>query len=86
MSAEQREADRLERAERDLDRIDLTESRADESRDDCDVCHGTGLVTITYGGDGYGDRCCGEHDADDQRCPACQPDPYTMFWLRRVKR
>jgi hypothetical protein len=26
---------------------------------------------ISYGGDGYGDKCCGLADADDQTCPSC---------------
>lgn len=83
LTADEREADRQERAERDLERIDATEARADEV---CDVCHGSGLVTRQYGGDGYGDRCCGLADADDQPCTACQPDPYAAFWVRRVTR
>lgn len=40
---------------------------------ECERCHGTGLVTISYGGDGYGDRCAGLADADDQPCPDCAP-------------
>lgn len=38
----------------------------------CEHCDGTGLVTIQYGGDGYGDKCCGLADADDQPCPECE--------------
>lgn len=39
----------------------------------CGRCHGTGRVTISYGGDGYGDRCAAMADADDQPCPDCTP-------------
>lgn len=39
----------------------------------CERCHGTGLVTISYGGDGYGNRCAAMADADDQPCPDCTP-------------
>ena len=28
-------------------------------------------VTITIGGDGYGNKCCGEMDCDDQPCTSC---------------
>jgi hypothetical protein len=38
---------------------------------DCERCRGTGLVTATIGGDGYGDRCCALMDCDDQPCPEC---------------
>lgn len=41
------------------------------SNPNCKRCHGTGLVTIRYGGDGYGDRCAALADADDQPCPEC---------------
>jgi hypothetical protein len=37
----------------------------------CERCHGTGLVTIQIGGDGYGDKCCGVMDCDDQPCTSC---------------
>lgn len=39
---------------------------------ECGRCNGTGLVTISYGGDGYGDRCAALADADDQPCPDCE--------------
>lgn len=38
---------------------------------ECSECGGTGLVTKSYGGDGYGDRCAALADADDQPCPDC---------------
>ncbi len=38
----------------------------------CERCNGTGLVTISYGGDGYGGRCAAMADADDQPCPECE--------------
>jgi hypothetical protein len=38
----------------------------------CARCKGTKLVTISHGGDGYGDRCAAQADADDQPCPDCQ--------------
>lgn len=41
----------------------------------CEVCHGTGLYTITIGGDGYGDKCCGTMDCDDQPCTSCDDYP-----------
>jgi hypothetical protein len=37
----------------------------------CELCSGTGLVSFSYGGDGYGDRCAALADADDQPCPEC---------------
>jgi hypothetical protein len=41
----------------------------------CEVCHGTGTYTITIGGDGYGDKCCGTMDCDDQPCQSCDDYP-----------
>lgn len=37
----------------------------------CKRCRGTGLITLSYGGDGYGGRCAARADADDQICPDC---------------
>jgi hypothetical protein len=48
----------------------------------CERCHGTGLITIQYGGDGYGDKCCGLADADDQPCPSCDDYDYPPEPLR----
>jgi hypothetical protein len=47
------------------------ENAAISERLNCERCHGTGLVTLSYGGDGYGDRCSAMADADDQPCPDC---------------
>lgn len=38
---------------------------------ECGECNGTGLVTKSYGGDGYGGRCAALADADDQPCSDC---------------
>ncbi len=38
----------------------------------CANCGGTGLVSRQYGGDGYGNRCAGLADADDQKCEDCE--------------
>jgi hypothetical protein len=38
---------------------------------ECEFCGGTGLRSVTIGGDGYGDRCCGTMDCDDQPCGFC---------------
>lgn len=64
---EQREADLQERSARDF-------AELLGSDDGCDFCNGSGLVTIQYGGDGYGDKCCARADADDQPCGECNPD------------
>ena len=45
--------------------------RAHPEPEVCERCHGTGLVTISYGGDGYGNRCAAMVDADDQPCGDC---------------
>jgi len=47
--------------------------------EECDRCNGRGLISITIGGDGYGDRCCGTMDCDDQPCPECNPN-YNHYW------
>lgn len=39
---------------------------------ECSECNGTGLRTISYGGDGFGNRCAARADADDQPCPDCE--------------
>jgi hypothetical protein len=38
---------------------------------ECAGCGGKGTRTISYGGDGYGNRCAARVDADDQPCPDC---------------
>ena len=38
---------------------------------DCERCEGTGEISGSYGGDGYGDRCCGWVDYEAP-CPDCK--------------
>ena len=38
---------------------------------ECERCAGTGEVSGSYGGDGYGDRCCGIVDYEGP-CPDCR--------------
>lgn len=37
----------------------------------CERCGGTGEIHGTSGGDGYGNRCCGEFDWE-ATCPECE--------------
>lgn len=39
---------------------------------ECAECNGTGLISRSFGGDGFGDRCAALADADDQPCPECE--------------
>ena len=51
-----------------------TVSGADGLEPSCPRCHGTGTVSVTIGGDGYGDRCCAEMDGEGP-CPECEDEP-----------
>lgn len=44
------------------------------SEEVCETCNGRRFITISYGGDGYGNRCAALADADDQPCPDCNPN------------
>lgn len=37
----------------------------------CERCDGSGEVSVTIGGDGYGGKCCGEMDCEGP-CPDCE--------------
>ncbi len=39
--------------------------------DECERCEGSGEISGTFGGDGYGDRCAALADWDAE-CPDCE--------------